>query len=56
MEPYRAMKIQAVSSPIVVRDWNKPVTWVEIPAAKGTSQTNLQISQNKENDNSLKYG
>lgn len=49
MELYRAMKIQAVSSPIVVRDWNKPVTRAEMPTAKGTSQANLQISQNKRN-------
>ena len=42
MELYRVTKIQAVSSPIVVCDWNKPVTWAEMPAAKGTSQTTKQ--------------
>lgn len=47
LELYKAMKVQEVSSPIVVRDWNKPVTQAEIPKAKGTSQTNLQISQRK---------
>lgn len=56
LEPYRAVKAQEVSSPIVVGDWNKPVTRAEMPMAKGTSQTNLQISQTKENINSLKYG
>lgn len=34
----------------------KPVTQAEMPMAKGTNQTNLQISQNKEKNNSLKYG
>jgi len=34
----------------------KPVAQAEMSTAKGTNQTNLQISQNKEKNNSLKYG
>jgi len=34
----------------------KPVTQAEMLTAKGTNQINLQISQNKEQNNSLEYG